>query len=348
MNILIDLLHPMEFHLFNLIIEKLKLNGHNVILTIRKVETLIDLLNHSGYEYHIVSKKGKGLIGLFIELISRICKISRIARKSKIELFLSGSVLSVAVVGLLKNKPSILFTEHEDEGLKSGLVFKLASKIYTPKFYERDFGKKMKKFNTLYQLNYLHPKYFTPNKGIAESLLNFDLENEKYFILRFCDWSATHDIKEKGFSKEYKDEIINFLTQEGKVYILDEGKTPEYDKYKLDIPKNEIFNVLAYSSLVISETTSISIESALLGVPVVRCTSLVDTRKGGAAIFDQLHKDGLVFSYSDEKIAFQKIEKIIVEKKPNLYWINKKNDFIKQFDDDTISLFYESIISYRK
>jgi len=348
LNILIDLLHPMEFHLFNLIIKKLKLNGHNVVLTIRKVDVLVDLLNHSGYDYKIVSKKGNGLIGLFLELITRTCKISRIARKSKIDLFLGMSVLSISIVGALKNKPSILFTEHEDEGLKSRFVFKLASKIYTPKFYNRDFGSKIKKFNTLYQLNYLHPNYFTPNKGIVERLLNFDLENEQYFILRFCDWTATHDIKEKGFSKESKDEIINSLTQLGKVYILDEGKLPEYNKYKLDIPKNLIFHVLAYSSLVISETTSISIESALIGVPVVRCTILVDTRKGGAAIFDQLHKDGLVFSYSDEKLAIQKINEILLEKKSNVYWTNKRNDFIKQFDDDSISLFYESIINFSK
>ena len=138
------------------------------------------------------------------------------------------------------------------------------------------------------------------------------------------------------------------LKSKGRVYILDEAKDPKFDSYKLNVPKDQIFHILAYSSLVISETTSISIESALLGTPVVRCTSLANTRKGGAAIFEQLNNEELVFSYADEENAIRKIDELISLEKPKEYWKGILTKFIGQFDKDGIEKFYSKLMEFEK
>jgi asparagine synthase (glutamine-hydrolysing) len=51
-------------------------------------------------------------------------------------------------------------------------------------------------------LAYLHPTYFTPDKSILNEL-NIN-ENEKYVIIRFVSWNATHDFGHKGISYENK------------------------------------------------------------------------------------------------------------------------------------------------
>ncbi|MBD3189418.1 MAG: DUF354 domain-containing protein [Candidatus Heimdallarchaeota archaeon] len=331
---LIDLLHPTEFHFFYPIIKELEARGDKVILTVRKEEVLIDLLDHSQLNYKIISKKAKNLPSLLFELISRTIKLFKIARSAKVDIFLGMSTLSTSIVGKLLKKPTILITECEDMGPKTKLVFKLASMIITPKLFEKDLGKKHIKFNGLIQLNYLHPNYFTPDREIVEELLNIDLDKEKYFILRFCDWKASHDINQRGFSKEVKWEIIKNLSKIGRVYILDEKKNSEFKDYNLEIPKNLMLNLLAFSSLTITETTSVSIESALLGVPVVRCTSLAETRKGGAAIFTELEKQGLVFSYSNEILALKRINEILEKKINKEYSQKKRDEFIKNFNPD--------------
>lgn len=319
-------------------------NGHDVIITARKEDTLIELLKYSNLNYILLPRKAKKFIGLLFELISRSVKLFLISRRKKIECYFGMSILSIIIANFFKRKPVILFTEQEDMGLKSKFVFKFANKIFTPIFFNGNLGEKHEKFNSLLQLSYLHPKYFSPDKKIVERFLKIKIDKQKYFILRFCDWNASHDLNQKGFSKITKYKLINFLTKFGKVFILDESNNKDFQSYKPNIPENMIHHFLAFSSLNITETTSISIESGLLGVPVVRCSTLVNTRKGGAAIFEKLEQNNLVYSFKEENEAFQKVIEIVEENKSKIYWIKNRDKFIEQFDRDIVKKLYLKII----
>ncbi|MFX1538183.1 MAG: DUF354 domain-containing protein [Promethearchaeota archaeon] len=336
MNLLIDLCHPTEFFFSYRIIKELQARGHRIIITARKEKVLRDLLKNSEFEYYFTSKKANSLIKLLLELLTRTWRIFKIAFSSKVDLFFGMSILSSSVAGFLLRKPTLLFTEQESMGIKTKLVFKLASKVYTPIFFDKALGRKHKKLNGLLQLTYLHPRYFSPKKTIVEDLLSINLEEERYFIVRFCDWKASHDINQKGFSIKTKMQIINDLSKAGRVYVLDEENGELFQSYRLDIPKHLIHHVLAFSSFSVVETTSVAIESALLGVPVVRCTTLASTKKGGAAIFRELEKIGLVFSYSDEKNAYQKIGEFLSNQQNKDYWLAKRDGFIRDFDKNLV------------
>ena len=72
--------------------------------------------------------------------------------------------------------------------------------IITGNYPHPDLGKKQIKVNGYQELLYLHPKKFAPNKSVLSKLgVN---ENEKYIILRFVSWNASHDYGHKGISNE--------------------------------------------------------------------------------------------------------------------------------------------------
>lgn len=342
-----DLLHPAEFHFSYRINEELTKRGHEVIITARGVNTLIELLENSGLNYVNLGKKSKNKIGLLFEYINRTTKLLWIAYRNKIDIFYGASVVSVVLVGFLLRIPTIYITELEEKGIKTGINHKLSSRIYTPVYFKKNLGDKQRWINTIPSLTYLDPKYFTPQKTIVEKILKIDLNSECYYIVRFCNWDASHDINEHGFSSEMKEKIIEYLLKFGRVYVMDESNEERFRKYKLNIPKHLIHHVIAFSSMVISETTTITLEAALLGVPSIRCTSLVDTRKGGAAMFEELEKQGLVYNYSNENTAFEKMMEIIVENKSRDFWVKRKDGFISKCDPDIVKTLADAVENYQ-
>ena len=53
-------------------------------------------------------------------------------------------------------------------------------------------------FNGYSELAYLHPNYFKADPSVLENL-GLD-KDEKFIIIRFVAWGASHDIKQQGFT----------------------------------------------------------------------------------------------------------------------------------------------------
>ena len=57
-------------------------------------------------------------------------------------------------------------------------------------------GSKHSTFKGLYELAYLHPKYFSPNEEVLNQL---NVKKADVFtVIRFVSWSAYHDLNQKG------------------------------------------------------------------------------------------------------------------------------------------------------
>ena len=345
MTIISEILHPADYHFSYNILKELKSRGYDVLIAGRDEEVILELLKNSELEYVILSKKKKGLIGLFFELCIRTINFFKLHKKRRISLFFGESILTTSIVGVIFHIPRLAFTENESLGIKTKFERLFASKIYTPELFGKNLGRKHQKFKGLLQLTSLHPKYFNPESDVVERVLNVNLKTDKYFVLRFCDWSASHDIMHHGFSKLYKKKIINFLLNYGKVFVTDESADKEFEEYKLDIPKALFHHILAFSSLTIAETTTIPLESALLGVPCVRCTSIVESRASAAAIFDHMEEEGLIFSSSEEEKSFQKIKELVLKANKKDYWTFKRDNILKEFDDDIVKTIADLIES---
>ena len=87
------------------------------------------------------------------------------------------------------------------------------------------------KFNSFFELSYLHPNYFNLSKSI-----NYFNLNENYIIVRFIAWKAFHDKGQLGIPDKMKKYVISELSKYSKVYISSEDSLPkELNKYKLNI-----------------------------------------------------------------------------------------------------------------
>ncbi len=82
------------------------------------------------------------------------------------------------------------------------------------------------RYSGYHELAYLHPFRFTPDKSVLQELGGV-LENEKYIIIRFVSWDATHDFGQKGISRENKIKTVKEFSRYAKVFISSEKELPK-------------------------------------------------------------------------------------------------------------------------
>jgi len=151
-------------------------------------------------------------------------------------------------------------------------------------------------------------KIFSPNEE-ARGWLGLKY-GEKYCIIRFVSWKATHDIGEKGFSPEDKIQLVKRLTSILRVFITSQEALPEaFQQYQIKIPPQLLHHALAFAEIVISEGATIASESGLLGSPAIYCSTIA------SSYLEDQEKYGTVYNYRSGNGIFQKIEKIMQEDK---------------------------------
>ena len=152
---------------------------------------------------------------------------------------------------------------------------------------------------------YLHPQYFKPDVQYLEEL---KLKDKIYFLLRFVNWNASHDLGQSGFSAVGKSKVINFLSQFGEVIISSEGNLPsEFKKYLYKGDPLKIHTILQYARLFVSESGSMATEAAILGTPSV----MVNSSAKYFGVFEFISEFGNLFYYDDETVAFEKIKNLL-------------------------------------
>ena len=161
------------------------------------------------------------------------------------------------------------------------------------------------------KIAYLHPNYFQPQENVLKSLRL--TKNDRFFVIRLVALNAVHDIEENhyGLSIKLLRDIIKFLSKKGKVFISSEKIViPEFKKYELKIKPNEVHDLMYYADLFISDSQSMSVESALIGTPSIRCSSFV----GKITVLEELeHKYKLTFGIrtGDERNVLTKSKKYL-------------------------------------
>ena len=345
MNILIDINHPAHVHYFRNFYKIMIERGHNILFVSRNKDMEHALLNL--YNIPFVNRgKGKtGRIGKFLYLLYADMRLLQLAKKFKVDVFLNFLHPYPSQVSKLLGKVSLVFGDTEHAKLHHRLTLPYATKVFTPKCYITDLGKKHIRFKSYMELAYLHPRYFSPNPSILK-VLGVG-ESEKYVIVRFVSWTAVHDFGYSGLSLENKRKAINELSNFAKVFISSEGQLPEdLQQYKLCIPFDKMHDVLYYSSLSFGESGTMSSEAAVLGTPSV----YINANQLGY-LNEQEEKYGLVFNFSDnekdQQRAIQKAVDILKNK-------NGKADFIKRREKllseciDTTEFMVNEVLKYEQ
>jgi predicted glycosyltransferase len=267
MRILIDVGHPADVHLFRYFYHQMISRNHVVLFTVRKRDVTVQLLDAFNLNYITYGKHYKNAVGKLYGILKFDTQLYKIARQFKPDLFISLGSFYASHVAFFMRK---LFITFEDTGnMEQILLYKyFADAILTPDTFSRNLGKNHLKFKGFKELAYLHPHYFKPSEIILNSL---GLKpGEKFVLLRFVGWNASHDIGHNGISHQNKQRLINQLERYARVFISSESELPiEFRKYQLNIPPEEVINVMNYASLFYGESATMASECAMIGTPSI-------------------------------------------------------------------------------
>lgn len=272
MRILIDIGHPGHVHLFRPFTEEMMKKGHVVFFTCRQKEFEIELLKAFAFDYKCFGRHYKSFSGKIWGLVKFNIQMIFIAVKFKPDIFLSHGSIYAAQVAWILRKPHISF---EDTGNREQvrLYMPFTKYVLTSDNFRFDYGVKQIRYKSHHELAYLLPKYYSPNYDFKRKINVSD--NDKYVILRFVSWNASHDSRQSGLKKDTKIKLVKILSKKYKVFISSEDTLPkEYNKFKVKFLPEVMHDALYFADLFIGEGTTMAMEAAILGTKSFYVNSL--------------------------------------------------------------------------
>lgn len=335
MNTLIDIGHPAHVHYYKNLAKELEKNGHQVFWTVKNIAVAKQLLDYYGFKYTILPKKADGLLGKIIRQIQYDLIMLYLCLKNNIHIAIGTSV-SIAHVSKLSSVKSILFDDDDDEVQPyiTKYVNPFADALLSPVALK---GKRRRKDTIYYpgyhELAYLHPNRFTPDISV---LKDADLKPEDtFFIMRFNVFKAHHDAGISGLSLNQKLQLIEILEPHGKIFITTEREIePELKQYQLKVSPEKIHSLMAYATMFLGDSQTMTSEAAILGTPALKC----NTFAGKLSVPNELEEKYLLcYSYQPDKFDdfLKKTKELLDQPDIKSIWKQRKEQFLKDKIDVT-------------
>lgn len=333
MNILIDIGHPGHVHLLKNVAVELEKHGHGVFYSVREIPVAKRLMDCYGMRYLDLGKKKDSLWGKAKTVISQDWKVWRFVRKHHIDVGLSSGIVLSHISRISRMKS---FNFDDDDDAAEPLVVKychpMTDVVFTPDCIRR------KTKNALYyagthELAYLHPNRFSPDEKVLEKA---GLEKgERFFIMRFVAFKGHHDVGQEGLSLEQKRRLIDLLEPHGRVIITSEREIePEFEKYRLPVPPEEMHSLMAFASMFLGDSQTMTSEAAVLGVPAIKC----NTFAGRLSVPNELEqKYGLSYAYlpQDFDKFYNHVKRLLENPDTHAEWQEKRRKFLQDKIDVT-------------
>lgn len=291
MRVLIDIGHPAHVHIFKNLAWKLQDNGHNVLFTCKDREHVMHLLKRYGFVYNNFGRHYKTMRGKLCGITKNEIQMFNTALNFKPDLFVSAGSLLAAHASFLVRKPHIAL-EDTFNMEQVRLCMPFTDVVLTGDYPHPSLGKKEIQYPGYHELAYLHPNVFTRDESVLDSL---GVEKgEKYAIVRFVAWAATHDVGHAGMSLDNKTKLVSELAKNMKVFISSEAELPnEFKDYLINIRPDEMHSALAFAHLLVGESSTMASEAAVLGTPAIFMN-----KKSFGCTDDQI-KYGILYQFSD-------------------------------------------------
>ena len=134
MKIWFDLTNSPHINFFRQMIEELKAEGHEVVITCRPLANTVDLLDLYKMDYTIVGKhygksSRKKAMGFFV----RVNQLRKFLKKAKVDVGISQSSFYSPISGFLAGVPTI-YTNDNEHAAGNKISFLFAKKIFIPEF----------------------------------------------------------------------------------------------------------------------------------------------------------------------------------------------------------------------
>lgn len=316
MRILIDIGHPAHVHYYRNLAKELEFRGHKITWTVKDKSVAKKLLDCYGFKYITLPAKTDGLIAKTLKQVQYDFKLLNICRKEKIDLAIGTSV-TIAHISRISKVKSIVFDDDDDDvqPFVTRYVNPYADTLISPDVLLN----KRRRTNTIFypgyhELAYLHPLRFKPDHSVLDEFGMKD--RESFFILRFNAFKAHHDFGVKGLSIQQKLELIKILKPLGRIFITTEREIePELKEYQIEIEPQKMHSLMAFATLFIGDSQTMSSEAAMLGVPSLRCNSFAGRI---SYLEEQEKKYGLTFAFLPEQFNLMVLKLNELISYPNL------------------------------
>ena len=362
MKILVYLGHPAHFYNYRYVIPKLKKDGHQVEVLIKKKDVLQQLLDEAGIPYHNILKEGRKdtKLGILWGTLKRAWRLNSFCRKFHPDI-LTGTSVENSWIGRFRHIPVININEDDAAVVPkyARLSYPWADVILSPIVCDNGkWEEKSIKYNGYHELAYLHPNLFTPNRAVVERYFSTDTP---YFLIRFAKLKAHHDDGIKGLNTEITQNILNLLLPHGRVFITSERELePQFESFRINIKPLDMHHVMAFADLYIGDSQTMAAEAGVLGIPFIRFNDFVgrigylreleDVYNLGFGIktseVDKLYNTiQLLLDMKDRKTIFTSRREIMLSEKINL--ANFLTWFIENYPTSKTSLVQNPSIQYQ-
>ena len=279
--------------------------------------------------------KKDNLIGKAQTVMHQDTELLKFVKRNHIDIGLSSGLVLSHVSQLTRMKA---FMFDDDDDAAEPLIVKyghpLSDVVFTPDCIHRK-TKHAVYYSGTHELAYLHPNRFKPDSTVLQHAgLS---EGERFFIMRFVALKGHHDVGQQGLTLEQKRRLVDLLKPHGRVIITSERAVEEeFEPYRLPVPPEEIHSLMAYSSLFVGDSQTMTSEAAVLGVPALKC----NTFAGRLSVPNMLeNKYGLCYAYTPDRFEdmLRHIESLL-EKEPSALkeeWQTKRQRMLVDMIDPT-------------
>lgn len=323
MNILIDIGHPAHVHYYRNLASELIQKGHKIFWTVKDIAIAKRLLDFYGFSFMVLRKKSDSMLGKAIMQLYYDYQLYKVCKKNKID-YAIGTSITITHISKISKVNSLFFEDDDDEviplSVKIGHPF--ATCLISPVCLV---GKQSRKDTVYYsgyhELAYLHPKRFKPDQNILKEV--GISEGEKFFIMRFNVFKAHHDVGINGLSLEQKLRLIEILKPHGRIFITTERNIePELKEYQLPVSPEKIHSLMAFATIFLGDSQTMTSEAAVLGIPSLRCNSFAGRI---SYLEEQEKKYGLTYAFTPDKF-----ENLVVKLNEMLQTPNLKEEWQKR------------------
>ena len=332
-RLLVEFSHPAQVHKFKHVFIQLQEKGVQILILSRDKEVMLELLDDLALKHVCISRARPGLLGGALELIIREWGALIHTLKFRPNVMLSAHSVAITHIGWLFGIPRLVHEDTEFGTLQQRLYIPFASRVITSTAYYLNWGKKQIRIPSLEPLAYLHPNYFQPDSARLEP---YGLKTaSRYAVLRVIAWSALHDRGLHGIRISQVQTLIEKLLALGyeKVVLSSEITSTEVKNSRVVRPDPEdLHHLLAFASLCVSESITVSGESAVLGTP----TLLINPLRAGHTM--ELERYGLVERFEEVNAAFDRAKEIASNDNNQAQWhearkrlLDNKSDMTKAF-----------------
>ena len=323
--------HPSQVWILKEVAEEVS-KFADTIWFLRDKEISTELADFLGIEYHVISKAGRGIWGNAKELFTNILKSLKYTRKHKIDIWVT-KYSSGNIASWLLRKKSISFIDDDIDVIPfvAWTSFPFANVIFAPNVTRMGrFDKKTIRFPGNFELCYLHPNRFSPDPTIFNELgLN---EGEKYAIIRLSALQAHHDTGIRGINEELLRKVIKLTDGDIRLFITSEKPiSAEFEQYRLPIKPERIHHALYYAEFLLSDSQTMTQESAVLGTPAFRINDFV----GRVSIMNKLEELGLSYGFKpgEERQLLDELKKYLaLDNRKDIFQV-RREEMLKNWID---------------